>query len=241
MIRGLFWLLYRLIALAVLVFVGTAVWIVGDGLNDSGTNADVAVVLGNAIQKNGMPAPILRERLDKAIELYDKGDFPLIIVSGATRLGGDEPAAMCNYLVEHQVPIGAIVQDRGGANTDDTSEDVERIAKERDLHSVMIVTDYYHITRTKLALHHAGVTDVEQAHSGVVKTEDAPRLGREILALYFYIGKFYFIPWASKAQAQAQVDSEKLKEQAQIEAEKLKEDADKAKSNVQQQLQSGQQ
>jgi vancomycin permeability regulator SanA len=240
MIRGLFRLLYRLIALAVLIVVATAVWIVADGLNDAGAHADVAVVLGNAIQKNGVPAPILRGRLDKAIELYDKGEFPLIIVSGATRLGGDEPAAMCNYLVEHQVPITVIVQDRGGANTDDTSEDVERIAKERNLRSVMIITDYYHVTRTKLALHHAGVADVEQAHSGVVKTEDAPRLAREILALYFYVGKFYLMPWAHKAQAEAQVDSEKLKEQAQIEAEKLKEDADKAKDNVQQQLQSGQ-
>jgi vancomycin permeability regulator SanA len=240
MIRGLFWLLYRLIALAVLVFVGTAVWIVADGLNDSGTSADVAVVLGNSIQKNGVPAPILRARLDRAIELYQKGEFPLIIVSGATRLGGDEPAAMCNYLVEHQVRIGAIVQDRGGANTDDTSEDVERIARERNLRSVMIITDYYHITRTKLALRHAGVRDIEQAHSGVVKTEDAPRLAREILALYFYLGKFYLIPWAHQAGQEAQVNGEKLKEQAQIEAEKLKEDADKAKSNVQQQLQSGQ-
>jgi vancomycin permeability regulator SanA len=233
MIRRLFWLLYRLVALAVLVVVGTAIWIVADGLNDNGTHADVAVVLGNAIQKNGVPAPILRGRGGRALERYQKGEFPLIIVSGATRLGGDEPAAMFNYLVEHQVPHDAILQDRGGANTDDTSEDVERIAKERDLHSVMIITDYYHITRTKLALRHAGVTDIEQAHSGVVKTEDAPRLAREILALYFYIGKFYLIPWAHQAQSQAQVDGEKLKEQAQIEAEKLKESASQQLQSMQ--------
>src|ERR1700734_4564602 len=109
MIRGLFWLFYRLIALGVLVVVVTAVWMVADGLNDQGSHADVAVVLGNAIQKNGVPAPILRARLAKAIDLFQKGEYPLIIVSGATRLGGDEPAAMCNYLVEHQVPIAAIV------------------------------------------------------------------------------------------------------------------------------------
>jgi vancomycin permeability regulator SanA len=240
MIRGLFRLLYRLIILAIVVVIGTAVWIVADGLNDHGSRADVAVVLGNAIQRNGLPAPILRARLDRAIELYQKGEFPLIIVSGATRLGGDEPVAMCNYLVEHQVPIAAIVQDRGGANTDDTSEDVERIAKERQLKSVMIITDYYHITRAKLALHHAGVADVEQAHSGVVKSEDAPRLAREILALYFYVGKFYLVPWADQAKKQAQVDGEKLKEQAQVEAQKLKADADAEKEKIQQQMQSGQ-
>jgi vancomycin permeability regulator SanA len=233
MIRWFFRLIYRLIALAVLVFVGTAVWIVFDGLNDHGDKADAAVVPGNAILRDGMPAPILRGRLDRAIELYQKGDFPLIIVSGATKLGGyDEPAAMSNYLVEHQVPVTAVVQDKGGVDTFATGADVARIMHTHRLHSVMVVTDYYHITRMKLALEHAGVKDIDQTHSGVVTADDALRLTREVVALYYYIGKFYFIPAADKASAEAEVDAEQLKEQAQIESEKIKQSADHAKDKI---------
>ena len=239
MIRGLFRLIFRLITLAVLVLILTAIWVVYDGLNDQGDKADVAVVPGSAVRRDGTPAPVLRARLDRAIELYQKGEFPLIIVSGATKLGGyDEPAAMSNYLVEHQVPVTAVLQDKIGVHTSDTGEDVARIMHQRNLHSVMIVTNYYHVTRTKLALKHAGLTDIEQAHVGVVQKEDAAMLGREVVALYYYLGKFYFLPAAEKAKDEAKVDSEKLREQAQVEGEKLKDDANHTKDSIHDDMQS---
>jgi vancomycin permeability regulator SanA len=218
MIRGLFRLIFRLITLAVLVSVGEAVWIVYDGLNDQGDHADVAVVPGTAV-RHGVPGPILRSRLDRAIELYRAGKFPLIIVSGATEVGGyDEAAAMSNYLIEKQVPVTAIVQDKIGAHTSDTGRDVAAIMKARNLHSVMIVSQYYHITRMKLALKYAGIKDVEQVHVGVVQKEDAFMLAREVLALDDYLFKFYLLPAADKAKAEAQVEGEKVK----VEAEKAK-------------------
>ena len=216
MIRGLFSLLFRLVFLAILVVLLTAVWIVYDGLNDRGDHADCAVVLGTGVLRDGSPGPVLRARLDRAVELYDKGEFPLVIVSGATKLGGyDEPAAMSNYLIEHQVPSTAVVQDKGGANTDDSGYDVARITKQRGLHSVMVVSNYYHITRAKLALYHAGVTDIEQAHVGVVTKDDIPMVAREVVALYYYIGRFYLTPAAEKAKEQAAVESQKIEESAQ--------------------------
>jgi vancomycin permeability regulator SanA len=233
MIRGLFSLIFRLITLAVIILIGTAIWIVYDGLNDSGDHADCAVVPGGGVLRSGLPGPILRGRLDRAIELYRAGKFPLIIVSGATKLGGyDEPAAMSNYLIEHQVPATAIVQDKIGAHTSDTGEDVARIMKERHLQSVMVVTNYYHITRTKLALKHGGLHDIEQAHVGVVQKEDAYMIARETVALYYYIGKFYLVPAAEKAKEDAQPTLEKVKQEAQTDGEKLKDEADKARDKV---------
>jgi vancomycin permeability regulator SanA len=229
MIRGLFRLIFRLIPLAVLVSVGEAVWIVYDGLNDQGDHADAAVVPGTAV-RHGMPGPILRSRLDRAIELYRAGKFPLIIVSGATEVGGyDEASAMSNYLIEKQVPVTAIIQDKVGAHTSDTGRDVAAIMKARNLHSVMIVSQYYHITRMKLALKYAGIKDVEQAHVGVVQKEDAFMLAREVLALDDYLFKFYLLPAADKA-----------KEEAQVEGEKVKVEAEKAKDQVQKKIDSNQ-
>jgi vancomycin permeability regulator SanA len=227
MIRGLFRLIFRLITLAVLVFIGTAIWIVYDGLNDHGDKADVAVVPGNAIRRDGLPGAILRARLDRCIELYQKGTFPLIIVSGATKLGGyDEPAAMTNYLIEHQVPATAIIQDKVGSHTSNTGTDVAAIMQKRHLTSAMIVTNYYHITRTKLSLQHAGIHDIEQAHVGVVQKDDAYMLAREVVALYYYLGRFYLVPAAEKAKEEAQIDGAKLKEEADKAKDKAHEDLD---------------
>jgi vancomycin permeability regulator SanA len=233
MIRGLFRLIFRLVFLAILILVGTAVWIVYDGLNDNGDHADVAVVPGGFVRRDGVPGPLLRSRLDRCIELYRAGKFPLIIVSGATKIGGyDEAAAMSNYLIEHQVPVTAIIQDKEGAHTSDTGADVERIMRARHLDSAMIVTNYYHITRMKLALKHAGVPVVEQQHVGVVQKEDAAMLARETLALYDYLFKYYGLPAFEKAKVEARADGEKLKTEAQKDGEKAKEEADRAKDKL---------
>ena len=209
----MFSLLFRLIALAFLVFVGTSIWIVYDGLYDQGEHADAAVVPGSAVRHDGAPAPVLRARLDRAIELYRLGKFPLIIVSGANHLGDyNESASMKDYLQAHQVPAGAIVQDQEGANTADTAQDLARIMKERNLHTVMIVTHYYHITRMKLALKHAGIKEIEQAHVGVVQKDDVFNLGREVIAIYYYLARFYVIPAAEKAKEEAKVEAGKAKE-----------------------------
>jgi vancomycin permeability regulator SanA len=239
MIRGLFRLIFRLITLAILVLIGTAVWVVYDGLNDQGERADVAVVPGNFVKRDGTPGPILRARLDRAIELYQKGEFPLIIVSGATKLGGyDEPAAMWNYLVEHNVPSTAVIQDRVGVHTSETGVDVAHIMQMRGLHSVMVVSNYYHITRLKLALRHAGVTNIEQAHVGVVQVQDAPMLGREVIALYYYLGKFYVMPAAEKAKQD--VDNGKFKQEIQEAGQKIESEADRARDTVHEDLESKQ-
>jgi vancomycin permeability regulator SanA len=231
-------MLFQLVTIALLVLVCTAIWIVYDGLSDHGDRADAAVVLGNAVLRNGLPGAVLRDRLDHAVELYQKGEFPIIIVSGATKLGGyNEPAAMANYLIEHQVPATAVIQDKKGINTMATGVDVARIMKTRHLNSVMIITNYYHVTRSKLALEHAGITDVEQSHVGAVAKDDAFMLARETAGLYYYLYQFYALPFIEQAQTKITSDSEKIKEDAQVEADKARDAADKAKDHVDQDFQ----
>jgi vancomycin permeability regulator SanA len=239
MIRGLFQLIFRLVFLAFLVVVCTVIWIVYDGLNDHGDHADVAVVPGNAVRKDGLPGGVLRGRLDRTVELYRAGKFPLIIVSGATKLGGyDEPAVMANYLVEHEVPRGAIIEDKLGATTDDTGRNAAGIMHARHLQTAMIVTNYYHITRAKLALQHAGIHNVEQEHVGVVSKDDATMLAREVVALYYYLGRYYLIPAAEKAKTEAQVDAKKIQQEAKEDGQKAKDEAEKAKEKANQDLDS---
>jgi vancomycin permeability regulator SanA len=227
MIRGLFRLLMQLIALVVVVFALTAVYIVYDGLQDKGTKADCAVVLGNALKADGQPGPILHERLDLAAKLYSAQSVPLIIVSGGREAdGADEAAGMAAYLQKHGVPADAIVEDPNGIHTAETAHDVAAIMHQRGLHSVMIVSHYYHITRTKVALQHEGIHQVDQAHVGTFVKDDAFDVVREAAALWYYIYQENLQPMVAKATVQAQAEAQVLKE-------KLSSEATQAKDTVQ--------
>jgi len=145
---------------------------------------------------------------------------------------------MANYLVEHQVPRTAIITDKNGANTNDTGADVARILGANHMRSAMIVTNYYHITRLKLSLQHAGIHDVEQAHVGTVEKGDAFMVAREVAALYFYLGRYYLIPAAQQAQTEAKAEGQVIKQDASVEAQKAKEEADKLKQKANEDLDS---
>ncbi len=229
MIRGFFRLLSRLLTLAVLVFALTAVWIVYDGMNDSGEKADCAVVLGAGMQANDQPSPVLKERLDKAIEVYRANRVPIVIVSGADHVEGDgysEAPGMARYLMAHGIPSRAILEDRGGINTDATARDVAAEMRARRFHSVMIVTSYYHITRTKLAFRREGIRDLSQVHAGVVRKEDAFSIAREVVDLYYHLFKFYLAPAAQQAAVVAKDEAQKLGGQIKSETQKVEQNGE---------------
>jgi vancomycin permeability regulator SanA len=229
MIRGFFRLVFQLLMLAILAVIGTGVWLVYDGLSDKGEHADCAVVLGHAVKADGQPGVILRQRLDRAVELFRDGKVPLVIVSGASHLNShDEATSMARYLEEHQVPAPNIIEDHGGFNTDGTAHGVAEIMRKLHLTSVMIVSHYYHITRTKLALRHEGITDIEQAHVGAVRQEDAFNVAREVVGIYYYLFKYYLKPAADKASVQAAAATEQIKAKVQSAADAAKEQAKKS-------------
>ncbi len=220
---------------AVFVFLCTAAWIIFDGLSDEGVKADVALVPGYGGAAPGME----NSRLDRVAQLYNGGEFPFVIVSGSMRRGSgasgeadtalERPTAMAQYLESKGVPANAvIVIDHGGETTEETARDVAEIMKQHDFHSVMIVTDYYHVTRTKLALSHEGVLEVDKVHVGALRKEDAWRIGREVVALYKYVGTVYLLPAAEKARTEAQVGMDKAK----IDAEQAKQKVNKSLDNM---------
>lgn len=60
---------YALYALVLWMLVHT-VFVVREGLSDTGSRADIAVVLGNKVNEDGSLSDRLRARLDKAVELF---------------------------------------------------------------------------------------------------------------------------------------------------------------------------
>src|ERR1043165_654247 len=99
-------------------FLVAAALLAADGLRDEIHPADVAIVPGNTVERDGQPSARLRARLDKTLELYRCGLFGHVIVSGGVGAEGfDEAEVMKRYLVGRGVPEECVIADGGGATT----------------------------------------------------------------------------------------------------------------------------
>ncbi len=224
--RTLFKLIFQLVAAAVFLFLCLAALIVFDGLKDDGQKADAGLVIG---RMEAVKADADQPRLDRAVKLYRDGEFPFIIVSTTMARGvPNDPHVMSAYLENHGVPADVIIEVRPGENTGEVAHEVAEIMKFRKFQSVMVVTDYYHETRVKLALSHEGIGDVQKAHVGELKKEDAIKIGREVMALCDYVAQVYLLPAAEKAKEEAKVGMDK----ASVDAQQAKEKVDKSLDNM---------
>jgi vancomycin permeability regulator SanA len=181
----------RILILSIIWFMIHIVFITIDGLNDELGYVDVAVVLGNKIEENGEPSNRLKSRLDKAIELYEEKFFDYIIVSGGVgKEGFDEAVVMKEYLVNEGIDEESILVDSKGNNTMFTAENTKGMMDEYDFDSVMIITQFYHISRCKLAFSKVGFEEAYSAHSQHYELRDIYSIFREFIGYYKY--RFYY-------------------------------------------------
>lgn len=107
-------------------------------------NYDCIVVLGAGI-RNNKPSPMLEDRLLTAIELYNKGTAPKILVSGDHEyIDYDEVNVMKTYLKENGIPSEDIFMDHAGLSTYDSIYRTKKIFK---ANKIIIVTQKYHLYR----------------------------------------------------------------------------------------------
>ena len=145
--------LLLLLLTPILLFLAAAGLLVICGKNDQLGQADVALVLGNKVNPDGSPSPRLKARLDTAVTNYQKGYFPKIIVSGGTGIEGvPEGTAMKSYLISAGVPDEAIIVDNQGVDTKASAQSTLVLLNSNQTKSVFVITQYFHIPRTKLAL-----------------------------------------------------------------------------------------
>lgn len=164
--------------------------IILSGTKDTLFKADLIVVLGNKVYPDGHPSVGLRDRLDRAIEIYQAGYAPLILVSGGIgKEGVDESVAMERYLTQHHIPTAHIVKDGLGKNTRATAHNTMHYLQQNQLHSVIIVSQYYHIARSKLAFKQAGIQRIGQAPSTYFNLHDLYSIFREMIGYPFYYFK----------------------------------------------------
>lgn len=174
-----------IILISVLWFILHEILIVVDGLTDELGRADVGIVLGNKVELDGQPSRRLQSRLDRAVELYTDRYFNYIIVSGGLgKEGFDESKIMKEYLVKAGIPENRVIEDNSGNNTNMTAQNSKSIMNIMNLSSAVIITQYYHISRTKLVMKKAGIDKVYSAHAKIFELRDIYSLTREFVGYY---------------------------------------------------------
>lgn len=154
---------------------------------------DAIVVLG-AAQYNGRPSPVLRARLDHALQLYHEGLAPRIVVTGGVGRGDTTSEAIVgrHYLLAHQVPPSAVVVQPQGRSTQASMTAVADWLEAEHLKRVILVSDPFHMFRLRLE---ARRTDLEAYTS---PTESSPISDNPVLELRYLAAEGLKIPvaWA---------------------------------------------
>jgi uncharacterized SAM-binding protein YcdF (DUF218 family) len=126
-----------------------ATWrIVAQGELDDARPADAIVVMG-AAQYDGRPSPIFRARLEHAVDLYQAGVAPYLIVTGGKAEGDrtTEAATAREYAIGRGVPPESILMEDQARTTLASVRAVSTILRDADLGTAVFVSDRQHMLR----------------------------------------------------------------------------------------------
>lgn len=149
-------------------------------------DVDCIIVLGASVIDSDTPSLMLKDRLEKGIELYYETDIPKLLMSGDH--GGvyyDEVNVMKNYAIKKGVPSSDIFMDHAGFST---YESMYRAKEIFGAKKVIIVTQEYHLTR---AIYIAEALGLEAYGVPAEDVRYAGQTGRDVRE-FLAIGKDFF-------------------------------------------------
>ncbi|MEM7014619.1 MAG: YdcF family protein, partial [Verrucomicrobiota bacterium] len=169
----------------------TLAWILVDGLVDRGGSGDIGVILGGKVFPSGTPSRSLRVRIEHGLRLYQEGRVQQLLVSGGLgKEGHDEAVVMRDYLIRKGVPASDIIVDSNGLNTRRTATFTATELQRQNANSVIVVSQYFHITRSKLACRQAGIRVVRGSAPKAFQWRDCISVSRELIGIWAYVLRF---------------------------------------------------
>jgi uncharacterized SAM-binding protein YcdF (DUF218 family) len=140
------------LAAGLIVAAGWFLWVYGQiryyATHDQARPADAIAVFG-AAEYDGRPSPVLRARLDHALELYRERLAPLIVTLGGGEGGprNSEGGVGHDYLLAHEVPESQIIAETQSTNTEESAARLAAIARKNHLNRILAVSDGTHLFR----------------------------------------------------------------------------------------------
>lgn len=158
-------------------------------------DADAILILGCQVKPDGSLSLMLKDRLDKGIELYKSGVAPKVIVSGDHgRDDYDEVNAMKKYMIQNEVPSEDIFMDHAGFNTYDSMYRAKNIF---NVNRCVVVTQKYHLYRSIYIGNALGMETCGVPAQNIKYVGQLGRDIREVLARDKDIVKCIFKPQAT--------------------------------------------
>lgn len=166
-------------------FIGHTLFITIDGLSDNGKNADIAVILGNKVNEDGTLSERLEKRLECGLNLYRNHRVKKIMVSGGLgKEGFYEGDKMKEFLISKNVPDTAIIVDNLGNNTRATVDNTLKLKDSLHFASIIVVSQYYHVTRTKMLFKKQGFQNASSVSPNYFEIKDVYSMLREFVGYY---------------------------------------------------------
>lgn len=148
----------------------------------------VAIVFGAAVYANGRLSPMLRDRVETAVQLYHAGKVQRLLLSGDNSTPEyNEPTAMMAYAVERGVPASAIQPDYGGRRTYDSCYRARHIFQ---VEQAVLVTQEFHLPRAMFTCAGLGIdatgviADQRAYHPRSLAWSESREVAAQLRALY---------------------------------------------------------
>ncbi len=136
--------------------------------------ADCILVLGAGVWEGDQPSPVLQDRLQSGIALYEDGAASRLLMSGDHgRKEYDEVNVMKTFAVERGVPSSHIFMDHAGFST---YESMYRARDVFEARRVIIVTQQYHLYRAVYIARTLGL----DAYGFVVSDADTAQIHKQL-------------------------------------------------------------
>ncbi len=166
--------------------------------NRSAAPADAAVVLGAAVWTTQV-SPVFRERINHAIDLYQKGQVRKLIFTGGQGNPGEptESSAARQYAIESGVPAHDILIEEKSHTTYENILYAKQLADAHRMKKVLIVSDPLHMKRAMTMAADAGLL----ADPSPTPSTRYQGLKSQVTLLahetYYYTGYLLSRPWTS--------------------------------------------
>ncbi|MGA8855283.1 MAG: ElyC/SanA/YdcF family protein [Christiangramia sp.] len=137
------------------------------------------IILGASVHADGKLSPILKDRVDTAIRLYENGKVQNFLVTGDHRSDTyNEVAAMVNYLKKNGIDKSLIISDHAGL---DTYDSMYRAGKLFNVENAVVVTQKFHLPRAlfiakNLGFNYTGFTADQRAYQTEYRLKQREKL-----------------------------------------------------------------
>lgn len=169
------------------VLIAVIIALFGYGMNDTVTgNEDAVIVLGCGIRGEKLTVG-LKNRLDAAVEICNKNEDAVVVVSGGqgAQESITEALAMERYLLTCGVEAQRIIKEEKSTSTYENFLFTKQLLDERfnGEYTVAFVSNEYHIFRAQYLSERVGLKNATHSHSSTMWYSVFPCCAREALAV----------------------------------------------------------